>query len=85
MRGIQTLLKEALEATLKESTLLSNTVQKQSNGKLDIKRLKEFAFKSLPEDSKLRTIILSEKDEVSVEEFLAKIGIWLKLLALESS
>ncbi|MBO3800175.1 MAG: hypothetical protein FGF52_03885 [Candidatus Brockarchaeota archaeon] len=84
MSRLQKLLEEALKATLEESKGLEITKAIPKANKLDMRRLKDFALKSLPEDSKLKALILSEKDEISVEEFLAKMSVWLKLLALES-
>lgn len=52
--------------------------------KINIRTLKEFAISNLQRGSPLRDVILSEKDEVGVEEFLAKLGIWLRLLRMES-
>ena len=48
--------------------------------KLNIRRLKAFAYKNLLGHPKLRSLLLQEKDEMSVEEFLAKMDLWLKLL-----
>ena len=49
-------------------------------GVVCISRLKTFAGESLPAGSPLREVLLSEKDNLSVGEFLAKIGVWLRLL-----
>ena len=49
-------------------------------GVVCISRLKTFAAESLPAGSPLREILLSDKDHLSVSEFLAKIGVWLRLL-----
>ena len=49
-------------------------------GVVCISRLKTFAAESLPAGSPLREILLSDKDHLSVGEFLAKIGVWLRLL-----
>ena len=46
---------------------------------IDIKPLKEFAY-NLPKSSVLREILLSEKDQLTTEEFVSKMEIWLKLL-----
>ncbi len=51
-------------------------------GLVDIRPLKRFAFQ-LPASSPLRSIILSEKDSVTVDEFLVKMDTWLKLSHLE--
>ncbi len=50
---------------------------------VDIARLKVFAVEGLPKDSKLRELILTEKDMLNVEEFLAKMDVWLKLVKME--
>jgi thiamine phosphate synthase YjbQ (UPF0047 family) len=52
---------------------------------LDIRPLKVFATQKLSVGSHLREILLTEKDTIPVQEFLAKLGVWLKLLEIESS
>lgn len=47
--------------------------------KLDIRRLKNFAFNELPKEWMLRDILLSEHDELEVFDFIVKAEIWLKL------
>lgn len=84
MSQLQRLLEEALKATLEESREFKDITNIPKVNKLDMRRLKDFVMKSLPEDSKLRTLILNERDEISIEEFIAKVGVWLKLLTLES-
>lgn len=84
MSKLQKLLEESLRETLEESKRLNIIANAPKPSRLDMRRLKDFALKTLPEDSKLRILLLSEKDELSVEEFVAKVGIWLKLLTLES-
>jgi hypothetical protein len=55
-----------------------------ANGrKVYLHRLKRWTRKNLPTGSTLREIILSENDEISPEEYLLKIEIWLKLFDLE--
>lgn len=51
--------------------------------KTNIRRLKKFAMNKLPTNSGLRDVILVEKDELSREEFLAKMDIWLNLFKKE--
>lgn len=51
-----------------------------SKTKVDVRRLKNFAFQKLPKDSELRDILLTERDLLNINEFLVKIEIWLKLL-----
>ena len=46
--------------------------------KLDIRRLKELAAQ-LPRDSALRELLLTEKDELEVYDFLSKTSVWLRL------
>jgi hypothetical protein len=53
--------------------------------KIDIRRLKRFALEHLPRDSPLRDVLLAEEDELSVQDFLAKMDLWLKLLRREPS
>ncbi|MEM3465388.1 MAG: hypothetical protein QXO75_07840 [Nitrososphaerota archaeon] len=86
MRQLQKLLEEALKATLEESRELKDVMATapETSAKLDMRRLKDFAIRNLPEDSKLRILILSEKDELDAKEFVAKVSVWLKLLTLES-
>lgn len=84
MNRIQRLLEEALKKTLEESKMFKDISNIPGANRLDIRRLKDFAMRNLPEDSKLRTLILSERDELSIEEFLVKMGVWLRLLTLES-
>jgi len=47
---------------------------------VDLRRLKHFAAESLPADSILRELILSEPDRVSATEFCVKSEVWLTLL-----
>ena len=51
-----------------------------SQPKVDIQRLKNFAFKEIPRDNLLREILLSERDELEIIEFVSRIDIWLRLL-----
>jgi hypothetical protein len=50
-----------------------------SPGRVNISRLKDFAFSELPRSWILREIILSERDGLDVFEFIVKVEIWLKL------
>jgi len=52
--------------------------------KINIRKIKDFAFSQLPKNSTLRDIILSEEDEIQVSIFLARLPIWLKLLKTET-
>ena len=40
---------------------------------------KDLAVSRIPQDHPLREVILAEKDEIEVEEFLLKLEVWLNL------
>jgi hypothetical protein len=48
--------------------------------KVHTQRLKDFAFKEIPRDNVLRELLLGERDELEITEFISKIDIWLRLL-----
>lgn len=50
---------------------------------VEIHEIKHWATANLPIISHLRGILLLEKDFLTVDEFLAKMDIWLKLIDLE--
>ena len=50
---------------------------------VDVHGMKLWAKANLPAISHLRGILLLEKDVLTVDEFLAKMDIWLKLIELE--
>jgi len=50
---------------------------------VNLKRLKQFAYDTLPKTSPLRDILLSESEHISKNDFLAKMNVWLKLLNVE--
>lgn len=54
-----------------------------SKTKINIRRLKVFAFNNLPKDEALRECLLAERDLLDVNEFLAKMEIWVKLLRVK--
>lgn len=47
---------------------------------LPTKGIKGFVTRHLPQDHPLRQVILAEKEELTAEEFTAKMDIWLLLL-----
>jgi hypothetical protein len=47
--------------------------------KVNMCRLKNFASEKLPKNWLLYDIILSEKDEMDVNIFLARLPVWLRL------
>ena len=50
----------------------------QGSRKLDIKRLKEFA-KCLPQDSILKSLILSQSDQMDGQELIIKLETWIEV------
>jgi hypothetical protein len=55
-------------------------VQLMSNEMFNIRKLKDVALSKLPANDPLRTILLAEKENLTPEEFFAKMEIWLTLL-----
>ena len=53
-------------------------------GNISIKSLKEFAVKELPIGSPLREVLLSEPGELKVNEFLARLPVYLRLVSLRT-
>lgn len=53
--------------------------------KINIKSLRKFVDDKFARDSVLRDLILGEPNQIGVEEFLAKMEIWLRLLQMESN
>ncbi len=51
---------------------------------VDIHEIKLWVNGNLPTTSYLRGILLLEGDLLTIDEFLAKMDIWLKLIKLES-
>jgi len=56
-----------------------------SNSMIDIRSLKGFALERLHSSSRLRNVLLSERDQLKVNDFLAKMDIWITLLNLETA
>ena len=50
---------------------------------VDIRGLKLWAADVLPRASNLKAVLFIEEDVMSVDAYLAKVPIWLKLLDLE--
>jgi len=55
----------------------------RSEQKIDISDLKLWAAQTLSSTSPLRGVLLLEQERLSVENFLAKMDTWLKLVELE--
>ncbi|MDA4125141.1 MAG: hypothetical protein OK438_06825 [Thaumarchaeota archaeon] len=59
--------------------MLMRTVnQAASEGLVRVSALKDFAARELP-DGPLRSLILTEKDWIDKEDFISKVGVWLRL------
>jgi|TARA_B100000315_G_scaffold237350_1_gene254041 hypothetical protein len=56
----------------------------QVSRRVNLRELKEFVLTNLPKKSLLRDLILSEKEDVTANEFVVKLDMWLKLLRRES-
>ena len=59
-------------------------LETQKNGAINIRRLKDFASENLPNKSMLCHCILMEKDELTAEEYVSKLIVWLKILEKEN-
>jgi hypothetical protein len=57
--------------------------QRTANGRVNISRLKRWAYSGLRPNSNLRSILLAETEVMTVWEFLAKSSTWLKIAQLE--
>lgn len=49
---------------------------------MNLRSLKEFVAKNFDERTPLFKVLMSERDEVSPEEFAAKFDVWLRLVGL---
>lgn len=57
---------------------------KREDRKINMKGLHRFAKEKLPKESILREIILMEKAELTPQQFLDRLEIWLRLLNREN-
>ena len=62
---------------------IMNLEEYHQNATINIMPLKKFAYEELSKSSHLRNILLSEKEILTVSEFLAKMDVWLKVLHSE--
>jgi len=51
---------------------------------VNIRGIKKLASEKLPTNSHLRELILQEPDEINVESFPIKLGLWLRLNSIEN-
>ena len=52
--------------------------------RVDIRGLKRWVAMHLEQDSRLREVVLLEPDYLGAEDYVSKLGVWLKLYDLES-
>jgi len=88
IRELTELYMQILALLLQSSAYPATPVQKTEDKAKTVKRvnlsdLKQLALNDLPSNSSLRDLILAEKEELPVQEFLAKLDILLKLLNKE--
>ena len=57
--------------------------QKEEIGYVNLSGLKRWARGNLSHESTLRSLLLLEKDKLTVDEFLSKIDTWQKLSRIE--
>lgn len=51
-------------------------------GKVNLRSFKEFVTRNFRPESPLYKVLISERDEVSPEDFAVEFGVWLKLINL---
>ncbi|MDH5266272.1 MAG: hypothetical protein OEW62_01185 [Candidatus Bathyarchaeota archaeon] len=51
-----------------------------SRTKINIRRIRNFAFTQLPKEWVLREVLLAENQEIDVFTFLARLPVWLQLI-----
>ena len=51
---------------------------------INVGRLKAWASQNLPVNTLVRELVLTEKDELDVHQFLAMADVWLRLLRSET-
>ncbi len=59
---------------------LEITAINREDARINTASLRRFALEKLPKESVLRQVILAEKEELTPEEFIARIEIWSRLL-----
>lgn len=78
---------EPLKATIKKNDVndIKESITRAQGKQLGIHGLKHWAKDTLPRTSQIRSILLLEREFLTVEEFIAKMDIWLKLIDIESN
>lgn len=59
-------------------------MSEQQLGIIPTRAIKSFVLSRLPPDHPLRQVILAEKENLTREEFVAKMEVWLILLSQKS-
>jgi hypothetical protein len=57
---------------------------KPGKSTVNITPVKRWVSTNLSQESRVRGLIMAERDMLSVEEYIAKIDTWIKLLRLET-
>jgi len=76
------ILRSVAQRDIEEEKNKKNLVSRRY---INIQLLKTYAQRSLSVAPRLRFLILTEKDGLSIEEFLIKIDIWFRLLTEETT
>ncbi|TET89691.1 MAG: hypothetical protein E3J35_08895 [Methanomassiliicoccales archaeon] len=70
-------------STVKETegsvSIAGDIAARSEHGRISTTRLRRLVMARLPPSSVLREVLLAESEKLSVEEFLAKLDIWLLL------
>ncbi|MEE9116875.1 MAG: hypothetical protein V3U09_08265 [Thermoplasmata archaeon] len=66
------------------SDFVDTTRIKREDTKVSTEGLRRFVLEKLPKESVLREVILSGKEELTAEEFMAKMEVWLVLFNHEN-
>ncbi len=64
---------------------IKESINRAHSKQLDIHGLKHWAKETLPRTSQIRSILLLEREFLTVGEFIAKMDIWLKLFDMEDN
>ena len=64
---------------------IKESINSAQSKQLNIHGLKRWAKDILPKTSQIRSILLLERELLTVEEFIAKMDIWLKLIDMETN
>lgn len=57
-----------------------SSAQAARRGSVSLRGLKGFAERTVPHDAPFYQVLMSEKDELSLEEYASKSEVWLRLI-----